>query len=309
MFDPDSINALVSFDVTIFLQFLALLVVAGPLAFRSIAWLYNWERRAKNGVHHFQDAAQLVGYAYIVFTLGNYTHTLSRWTVLGYGVGILGWGLLGELPFMKVSLPTWRTWSWGAWVMNLTAAGIVMGFGVVHFNWADQDQTLGPLYLSGLLVATGFVWLGVLVSTYETRYAIPWRTHRHGRNPQHPLGQYQSLAAAGVSTNSNAAVPLPSPPPKPIGHFTESTWAKLWWAINPWRNFWARYKAWQTEDPNPRLLEPHRIHLHHWQIFYILAFFTRFSNPVSQVCAGLALGISGHGIAAYGFDPLLEVGN
>ncbi|KAI8867016.1 hypothetical protein GQ42DRAFT_59614 [Ramicandelaber brevisporus] len=50
----------------------------------------------------------------------------------------------------------------------------------------------------------------------------------------------------------------------------------------------------------------YRLHLHHWQIFYGLAFFTRFANPVSQICAGLVLGIHTHGAVAYGYDSLLE---
>jgi len=47
-------------------------------------------------------------------------------------------------------------------------------------------------------------------------------------------------------------------------------------------------------------------HLHHWQIFYYLAFFTRFNDPISQVCAGLVIGIFMHGVSAYGFHDLLE---
>ena len=41
-----------------------------------------------------------------------------------------------------------------------------------------------------------------------------------------------------------------------------------------------------------------RIHLHHWQIFYALAFFTRFDHPVSQIAGGVTLGIYTQGIGA-----------
>lgn len=40
------------------------------------------------------------------------------------------------------------------------------------------------------------------------------------------------------------------------------------------------------------------IHLHHWQIFYVLAFFTRFNHPVSQIGAGLVLACYMEGICA-----------
>ncbi|CAG8475700.1 16579_t:CDS:1 [Acaulospora colombiana] len=41
-----------------------------------------------------------------------------------------------------------------------------------------------------------------------------------------------------------------------------------------------------------------RIHLHHWQIFYVLAFFTRFKQPVSQAAGGIVLGIYTEGMVA-----------
>lgn len=47
-------------------------------------------------------------------------------------------------------------------------------------------------------------------------------------------------------------------------------------------------------------------HLHHWQIFYFLAFFTRFDHIASQISAGLCLGIFMQGVAAYGFHDLLD---
>jgi hypothetical protein len=40
------------------------------------------------------------------------------------------------------------------------------------------------------------------------------------------------------------------------------------------------------------------IHLHHWQIFYVLAFFTRFNDTVSQVGAGIVLACYMEGVCA-----------
>lgn len=50
------------------------------------------------------------------------------------------------------------------------------------------------------------------------------------------------------------------------------------------------------------------IHLHHWQIFYVLAFFTRFDHPVSQVGAGIVIACYMEGICAYGYDRLVNDG-
>jgi hypothetical protein len=62
----------------------------------------------------------------------------------------------------------------------------------------------------------------------------------------------------------------------------------------------------QTEDEEGPVIitgpEPYRefasIHPHHWQIFYTLAFFTRFNHPVSQVACGITLAIYTQGIGA-----------
>ncbi|KAI9593890.1 hypothetical protein BDF19DRAFT_415143 [Syncephalis fuscata] len=59
-------------------------------------------------------------------------------------------------------------------------------------------------------------------------------------------------------------------------------------------------------DPTERLLDGLNVHIHHWQIFLILAFFTRFQDIVSQVSAGLVLACFMQGGIAYGFDAMLE---
>ncbi|KAF8927681.1 hypothetical protein EDD21DRAFT_412884 [Dissophora ornata] len=51
---------------------------------------------------------------------------------------------------------------------------------------------------------------------------------------------------------------------------------------------------------------PGYFHPHHWQLFYILAFFTRFDHWVSRVGAGITLGCYMQGIMAYGYDYLIE---
>lgn len=47
-------------------------------------------------------------------------------------------------------------------------------------------------------------------------------------------------------------------------------------------------------------------HLHHVHLFYAIAFFTRFPDYMSRVAAGLAIGASLHGAAAYGYDSSFE---
>lgn len=47
-------------------------------------------------------------------------------------------------------------------------------------------------------------------------------------------------------------------------------------------------------------------HLHHWTIFYVLAFFTRFPDTISRLAAGAFIGASLHGIAAWDYDTSFE---
>ena len=47
-------------------------------------------------------------------------------------------------------------------------------------------------------------------------------------------------------------------------------------------------------------------HLHHVHLFFALAFFTRFPTFVSRMAAGLCIGASMHGAAAFGFDSSFE---
>ncbi|KAG0376699.1 hypothetical protein BGX24_007346 [Mortierella sp. AD032] len=51
---------------------------------------------------------------------------------------------------------------------------------------------------------------------------------------------------------------------------------------------------------------PGHFHPHHWQLFYILAFFTRFDHWVSRVGGGIVLACYMQGIMAYGYDYLIE---
>lgn len=47
-------------------------------------------------------------------------------------------------------------------------------------------------------------------------------------------------------------------------------------------------------------------HPHHWAIFYVLGFITRFDDPISNITAGIVVGSYMHGVASYGYGELLE---
>lgn len=48
------------------------------------------------------------------------------------------------------------------------------------------------------------------------------------------------------------------------------------------------------------------IHIHHWQIFWLLAFFTQYNNIFIKIVSGLCIGIFIQGISTYGPDTIFE---
>ncbi|KAJ1903748.1 hypothetical protein IWQ60_012542, partial [Tieghemiomyces parasiticus] len=257
---PGGPDALVSFDLARFVLFVLLVVITGPLLFRSAAWLYDWERDPKSLVNHFHDTVEGIGYSFVVFTLGNYAHTLSWWTVGGYFAALLGWSMLGELSFMKVSLPTWRTWTKGAWIVNGGIVAVVLSLAVVHFGWAQATGILWPWYIGGLVVAVTFLVSGASVSVYEQRVVIP-RLLRSGNTVDVDV-------TTATRSDDWEAEPLVvgNGPTTPSDRPSEPIHG-LWQRVDPISRYHQRRRG---DPPHPRLIRRYRIHLHHWQIFYVL---------------------------------------
>ncbi|KAJ1801880.1 hypothetical protein LPJ75_006364 [Coemansia sp. RSA 2598] len=325
-----------------------MLVVAGPFAYRLVAAFFDLERDFKSVVDHFDDVTNGLLYSYVVFTLGNYAHTFSWVTLVFYFVGLFCYCILVELPFMRVSLPGWRTWSTGAWVVNLTGVALVLVAAGFHIRWAYLAGIL-QWYLPLFVLATATVWSTMLVNRLQC-YCIEKRPEGLGierRTRRAALvlftrrKQYAMNAAAATPSslqisnnandavnadflegiearrsssqgaddiamgNANASSSLLNMPIEPgrqerIDSLTHEQKNEL--IEEKLRNL--HYLNVQTNGPLP--LYRYNLHLHHWQIFYILAFFTRFDEFASKMCAGVVLGICTQGYAAYGFDPMMN---
>ncbi|KAJ1648047.1 hypothetical protein LPJ64_000664, partial [Coemansia asiatica] len=148
---------LVSFHLVRYVLFTLMLVVVGPFSYRLVAAFFDLERDFKSVVDHFDDVTNGLLYSYVVFTLGNYAHTFSWVTMVFYFVGLLCYCILVELPFMRVSLSGWRTWSTGAWIVNLTGVALVLVAAGFHIRWAYLAGIL-QWYLPLFLLATSTVW-------------------------------------------------------------------------------------------------------------------------------------------------------
>ncbi|KAJ2351640.1 hypothetical protein GGF43_003977, partial [Coemansia sp. RSA 2618] len=159
--DPDrGASTLVSFHFVRYILFTAMLAIAGPLAFRLVAAFFDLERDFKTVGDHFDDLTNTLIYAFLVFVLGNYAHTFSWVTCVFYFVGMFGFCLLVELPFMRVSIPGWRAWSVGAWAVNLGGVALVVLAAGFHIKWA-YDAGILQWYLPLFVLATSSLWLTV----------------------------------------------------------------------------------------------------------------------------------------------------
>ncbi|KAJ1955819.1 hypothetical protein GGI12_005470, partial [Dipsacomyces acuminosporus] len=325
---------LVSFHFVRFVLFTVMFTIAGPAVYRVVAAFFDLERDFKSVADHFDDLTNGLMYSYIVFTLGNYSHTFGWVTSVFYFVGLLGYCVLVELPFMRVSLPGWRDWSKGAWAVNLTGVALVLVAAVFHIRWAYKADIL-KWYLPLFVLATASVWstifikklhhhcidhcpegLGMERSTRRFALALFMRRSAHEKRKrqaemqeqQSELRERAERYAAGTITGSPVAQPeqeagasngmddislgiaegkacdsaasserrgnnstsflnMPAEPSRPERINTMTHEQKREAIEEKLKNL--HYLNVQSGGPLP--LHRYQLHLHHWQIFYILA--------------------------------------
>jgi hypothetical protein len=197
--------------------------------------------------------------------------------ILSFYIAIFAYGLLAEIPFTKTSLPRWRYWPIGMWNLFITAFFAVLAMAGFHIYLAiglmeenksrEKDDIFIAWYLGCLSIPLILMILAYIVRQ-EQNTRILTRC---------------CLNIIRVFTRNHNYQPLPTNENEPTENQQQ-----------------------QNEDEEGPViipdLEPYReiacIHPHHWQIFYTLAFFTRFNHPVSQVAGGITLAIYTHGIVA-----------
>ncbi|KAJ1855901.1 hypothetical protein GGH12_006063 [Coemansia sp. RSA 1822] len=321
-------STLVSFHFVRFILFALLLTVVGPFVYRLTAAFFDLERDFKTVADHFDDVTSGLIYAYLVFTLGNYAHTFGWTTLLFYFIGLFGYSALVEVPFLRVSIPGWRSWSMRAWAVNLVGVALVLVAAGFHIRWAWKAGFL-QWYLPLFVLATATLWLTICVqklnnyctdnrphglgierSVRKIALVALWRFRPRSKpvsanagRPQYAESVYE-IGSLGLSQNSLHMEQTSSPdsPNQPLRDTRTSREERTTIINEQLTNL--HYLNVRTGRPLP--VCKCQLHLHHWQIFYILAFFTRFDRFASAACAGLVLGIFTQGSAAYGYDAMLE---
>lgn len=275
-------TAVYSFDGLTYLYFiLAFLLVPYPV-YRIVANKFKWEVNQKTLARHWSDLMLGLSYGCIVFVFGNYSKAFSWITVVAFYPSIFAYALIAELPFTKTSLPRIRSWPIGMWIVFLLAVGAILAFAAFHIYLAVELPMPFVIYYVCALAIPIFFILTAVALVYES-------THNVFNSQVFRIKSAFSSKKARDSDEEQSDNENNRPnSPQPLTN-----------GPNPG----------QSSGPNPvtyKVLTPVSLHLHHWQIFYVLCFFTRFDHPVSQVAAGIVLACYMQGICAYGYDPLVN---
>ncbi|CAO3565895.1 unnamed protein product [Mortierella alpina] len=314
-----------SFDPIKFIYFMLATVLIPYPVYVFIATVFSWEHRAKRPARHYQDILHATSYGVIVFIFGNYARTLNWITILAFWITWPCYSMIAELDFAKTSLPSWKTWPFGMYALFAGATAVVLAFAGYHIYLGIELNRTVPgfvgYYLLGLLIPVALTLIGYAFLKQQNKdlfglsRVYNWMLHLQWKRTTsvtlRKAAKQKKLAAARqqaqltidpphpAGAGSAGASAPPPPPPQaaavvPTEQRSALETAEPEITIQPYQQY-----AWSAAIPG-------HFHPHHWQLFYILAFFTRFEDWVSQVAAGITLGCYMQGIMAYGYDYLIE---
>jgi len=260
----------------------------------------NYERHNKTPAKHYHHLVDTFIYGTVLFIFGNYSQCFSWITAVSMFAGLLLFAWIAELPFCKCSLQSIKTWDIKLKIITLVAIIVIVGCAGYHFYLAYEfkidengNRLIIPFLIAFIAICVFIFVSTIIVYKYQNmsfpnlkkRVVRVGARHKHFVMTRFELEQHnqsvrelENQVAREQQDVTDRAVPKPENQKKMID-IDEVLFIDM-----------------------PRV----GFHLHHWQIFYYLAFFTRFDNPISQICSGLVIGIFMHGVSAYGFHDLLE---
>ncbi|KAF9110267.1 hypothetical protein BGX27_006585 [Mortierella sp. AM989] len=330
-----------SFDPIKFIYFMLATVIIPYPVYIFVATVFNWEHKAKRPARHYQDILNATSYGVILFIFGNYARTFNVLDNMAKLLSELDFAKT-SLPRFKSWPFAMYALFLGATALVLVFAGYHIYLGIVLNRTVPGfiGYYLLALLIPVLLTLIGYACLKQqnndlfgLSKVYNFMLYLRWKwTTRVARRSaakqrrldaakQHiptidppnqsvdaqqgrvatPVSEQQSsyhVSRSGshdnlvVTTTNNTSVSFTITEGPPPTSALENIDSEI--VIPPFQPY-----VWSVAIPG-------YFHPHHWQLFYTLAFFTRFDHWVSRVGAGIVIGAYMQGIMAYGFDYLIE---
>ncbi|KAF8977594.1 hypothetical protein BGZ46_007265, partial [Entomortierella lignicola] len=284
-----------SFDPIKFIYFMLATVLIPYPVYVFVATVFNWEHLAKRPARHYRDLLNATSYGVILFIFGNYAQTLNWITILAFWITWPCYSLIAELDFAKTSLPSFRSWPFGMYALFSGATAVVLAFAGYHIYLGIILNRTVPgfigYYLLALLIPVLLTLIGYaclkqqnndlfgLSKVYNFMLYLQWRwTTRVARRK----AAKQRTLTIDPPAPSAEALAQHEGPSSSLSELESVDNTEV--SVPPYQPY-----VWSVSVSG-------YFHPHHWQLFYILAFFTRFDHWVSRVGAGIVLGAYMQGI-------------
>ncbi|KAG0241630.1 hypothetical protein BGW41_005646 [Actinomortierella wolfii] len=223
-----------SFDPVKFIYFILATVLLPYPCYVILATVFNWEHDRKRPSEYYQDVLNAISYGLILFIFGNYTQTFNWITILAFWITWPAYSLIAELPFAKTSLPRWRSWPKGMYILFLGALGVILAFAAYHIYLGYQLNKTVPgflgYYLLGLLIPVALTLIGYACYKQQNsdflklsrvyNQLLYWQWKRAARVAKAKVEKQQKAEAAAAAKAQKAAAAAaaiqtpPTPPPK-----------------------------------------------------------------------------------------------
>jgi hypothetical protein len=122
---PQDKTYIITFDLYKYFIFIGLFAIFGYFFLTLLTYKFDFEHNKKCLSSHYCDIVKAVYLSTFLFIFGGYADTFDFLTIYGYFSGLIGFTLIAEISFLKISLPTWRTWSKKAWAVIILQSVII----------------------------------------------------------------------------------------------------------------------------------------------------------------------------------------
>ncbi len=129
----------------------------------------GWEYEKKTSSVEFSDVSYVLMISILLHTFGNYENTSTKVTYVCMPIGLIGFGLLQQVPFLKNSLASSGTWPWQSWLVYSVGLSLVVLLFAIHIYFAVLLQNdFWKLYIMYMFICISYIVLAYFVTYNDT---------------------------------------------------------------------------------------------------------------------------------------------